>query len=72
MSAEKSIVPGFDKYAEMKREAEQFLEHSCPYIDVVVFRPGIVTDCDKRPAASGLGFFSDVAYKAYENNPFSN
>jgi hypothetical protein len=46
----------------MKREAEIYLEHSCPHLDVIVVRPGLVTDWNTRPASLGMGFVSDSAH----------
>jgi hypothetical protein len=49
------------KYYNMKMEAEAYLEKSCPQLDIIVFRPGLVTDFERRPLSVGLGFFADVA-----------
>ena len=45
----------------MKMEAEAYLEQSCPQLDIIVFRPGLVTDLERRPLSVPLGFFADLA-----------
>lgn len=63
LSAEPSILPlpSLVRYVEMKREAEVYLQHSCPNLDVVIIRPGLVTDAESRPMTVALGFFADIA-----------
>jgi len=63
LSAEPSIlpIPSLVKYYNMKMEAEAYLEQSCPQLDIIVFRPGLVTDFEKRPLTVPIGFLADFA-----------
>ena len=64
MSAEESImgqgVPQARKYADMKREAENFLINQCDSVSPSIIRPGLVYHDLERPWSVPLGIAANV------------
>ena len=64
LSAEESIISTQQskRYAEMKREAEQFLIEECDSLYSAIIRPGLVYHQSERPWSVPLGLFSNFSH----------
>ena len=50
------------KYADLKREAEDFLISECPALHTSIIRPGLVYHDSERPWSLPLGLFSNLTH----------
>ena len=50
------------RYADLKREAEDFLISECPALHTSIIRPGLVYHQSERPWSLPLGFLSNLTH----------